>query len=109
MDFKVSGRRGSRGQKKSNPKVSSAAKGRKRHPCPILPDHSFEIYMSSNDPAPTATAPAPTPAIKYYTTFQNTVADVLASRDGWREVSDDDPHGWDFVWADRDWYVHSTR
>ena len=38
--------------------------------------------------------------IKYYCTFQNTVADVLAAR-GWDEV--DDETGWDFVWADRDW------
>ncbi len=38
--------------------------------------------------------------IKYFTTFTNTIADVLASR-GWREVEERDD--WDFVWADREW------
>lgn len=38
--------------------------------------------------------------VKYFCTFQNTVADVLAAR-GWEEVDDDNT--WDFVWADRDW------
>lgn len=50
-----------------------------------------------------ANSTPPTTTIKYYTTFQNTVADVLASREGWKAVAEDDPHGWDFVWADRDW------
>lgn len=45
-------------------------------------------------------------AIRYYTTFQNTVADVLAAR-GWEEV-DDDSTGWDFVWADREWVYSGT-
>lgn len=39
--------------------------------------------------------------IKYFCTFNNTIADVLASR-GWRET-EDDREDWDFVWADRDW------
>ena len=39
--------------------------------------------------------------IKYFCTFSNTIADVLASR-GWREA-EDDREDWDFVWADRDW------
>lgn len=39
-------------------------------------------------------------AIRYVCTFQNTIADVLASR-GWREVDDD--MEFDFVWADREW------
>ena len=43
---------------------------------------------------------APRSGIKYFCTFQNTVADVLAAR-GWEEVDDDNT--WDFVWADRDW------
>lgn len=38
--------------------------------------------------------------IKYFCTFQNTVADVLAAR-GWEEVKDES--AWDFVWADREW------
>ena len=38
--------------------------------------------------------------IRYYTTFNNTIADVLASR-GWKEVEEDGE--WDFVWADREW------
>ena len=38
--------------------------------------------------------------IKYYCTFQNTIADVLAVR-GWQEVNDE--YNWDFVWADREW------
>lgn len=38
--------------------------------------------------------------IRYYTTFTNTIADVLASR-GWKEVAEDEE--WDFVWADREW------
>lgn len=38
--------------------------------------------------------------IKYYCTFQNTIADVLAAR-GWNEV--DSEVDWDFVWADREW------
>ena len=38
--------------------------------------------------------------IKYFTTFQNTIADVLASR-GWQEVREGED--FDFVWADRDW------
>jgi tubulin polyglutamylase TTLL9 len=42
--------------------------------------------------------------IKYFCTFQNTIADVLATR-GWQEV--DEEYGWDFVWADRDW-VHQA-
>jgi tubulin polyglutamylase TTLL9 len=40
--------------------------------------------------------------IRYYCTFQNTVADVLAAR-GWEEVDDESQSSWDFVWADRDW------
>lgn len=39
-------------------------------------------------------------SVKYYCTFQNTVADVLAAR-GWEEVEDENT--WDFVWADREW------
>ena len=39
-------------------------------------------------------------SIKYYCTFQNTVADVLSAR-GWEEVEDEKT--WDFVWADREW------
>lgn len=42
--------------------------------------------------------------IRYYTTFSNTIADVLASR-GWKEVGEDEE--WDFVWADREW-IYST-
>jgi tubulin polyglutamylase TTLL9 len=38
--------------------------------------------------------------IRYYCSFTNTVADVLASR-GWKEVGESDE--WDFVWADREW------
>eukprot|EP01033_Poteriospumella_lacustris_P014728 gene14729-10536_t len=38
--------------------------------------------------------------IRYYTTFTNTIADVLAAR-GWKEVGEDEE--WDFVWADREW------
>lgn len=38
--------------------------------------------------------------IRYFTNFQNTIADVLASR-GWLQV--DDSEQWDFVWADREW------
>lgn len=43
---------------------------------------------------------APHP-IRYYCTFINTIADVLASR-GWQEVENEDD-AWDFVWADREW------
>lgn len=42
--------------------------------------------------------------IRYFCTFQNTIADVLAAR-GWKEVSED--LEWDFVWADREW-IYST-
>lgn len=42
--------------------------------------------------------------IRYYTTFTNTIADVLASR-GWKEVGEDEE--WDFVWADREW-IYAT-
>lgn len=42
--------------------------------------------------------------IKYFCTFQNTVADVLANR-GWREVEEHED--WDFVWADREW-IYAT-
>ncbi|CAE7694835.1 TTLL9, partial [Symbiodinium microadriaticum] len=38
--------------------------------------------------------------VKYFTTFSNTIYDVLSSR-GWKEVEADDD--WDFVWADREW------
>ena len=38
--------------------------------------------------------------VRYFTTFQNTIADVLASR-GWQEVREGEE--FDFVWADRDW------
>jgi tubulin polyglutamylase TTLL9 len=38
--------------------------------------------------------------LKYFTTFTNTIADVLANR-GWRQVGSDEE--WDFVWADREW------
>jgi tubulin polyglutamylase TTLL9 len=38
--------------------------------------------------------------LKYFTTFTNTIADVLAGR-GWKQVSSDEE--WDFVWADREW------
>ncbi len=38
--------------------------------------------------------------IKYYCSFTNTIADVLANR-GWKEVAEDE--AWDFVWADREW------
>jgi tubulin polyglutamylase TTLL9 len=38
--------------------------------------------------------------IRYYCSFTNTVADVLAGR-GWKEVTEHDE--WDFVWADREW------
>lgn len=37
--------------------------------------------------------------IKYYCTFSNTIADVLATR-GWQEI--DEEYGWDFVWSDRE-------
>eukprot|EP01038_Epipyxis_sp_PR26KG_P007644 gene7644-10404_t len=40
------------------------------------------------------------PVIRYYCSFQNTIADVLAAR-GWKEV--DENEQWDFVWADREW------
>tara|TARA_A100001015_G_scaffold319072_1_gene440858 strand:- start:36 stop:467 length:432 start_codon:yes stop_codon:yes gene_type:complete len=43
--------------------------------------------------------------IRYYCTFRNTIADVLASR-GWREV-DDEREAWDFVWAERDWVYNA--
>ena len=43
--------------------------------------------------------------IRYYCTFRNTIADVLASR-GWREV-DDEKEDWDFVWAERDWVYNA--
>ena len=39
-----------------------------------------------------------TKLIRYYTSFTNTIADVLASR-GWKEVGEESE--WDFVWADR--------
>lgn len=38
--------------------------------------------------------------IKYYCSFSNTIADVLANR-GWQEVAEDE--GWDFTWSDREW------
>mmetsp|Transcript_12148 Transcript_12148/g.18348 ORF Transcript_12148/g.18348 Transcript_12148/m.18348 type:complete len:420 (-) Transcript_12148:183-1442(-) len=38
--------------------------------------------------------------IKFFTSFSNTIYDVLASR-GWQEVDGDED--WDFVWADREW------
>eukprot|EP01039_Chlorochromonas_danica_P003550 gene3550-3887_t len=38
--------------------------------------------------------------VRYFTTFTNTIADVLASR-GWKEVGEEEE--WDFVWADREW------
>jgi hypothetical protein len=38
--------------------------------------------------------------VKYYTTFSNTIADVLGAR-GWKEVGEHDD--WDFVWGDREW------
>ena len=38
--------------------------------------------------------------VRYFTTFTNTIADVLASR-GWKEVGEHED--WDFVWADREW------
>jgi tubulin polyglutamylase TTLL9 len=41
-----------------------------------------------------------TRAVRYYCSFTNTIADVLASR-GWKEVGEDEE--WDFVWADREW------
>ena len=37
--------------------------------------------------------------VKYYCTFQNTIADVLATR-GWQEVKDE--YDWDFIWGDRE-------
>lgn len=40
------------------------------------------------------------PIIRYYTSFTNTIADVLASR-GWKEVGEHEE--WDFVWSDREW------
>ncbi|RYH27456.1 hypothetical protein EON65_13365 [archaeon] len=43
-------------------------------------------------------------AVRYFTTFTNTIADVLAAR-GWKEVGDHDD--WDFVWADREW-IYAT-
>lgn len=42
--------------------------------------------------------------IKYYTTFSNTIYDVLANR-GWKEVRSESD--WDFVWADREWVYAS--
>ena len=48
---------------------------------------------------------ANTNIIRYYCTFRNTIADVLASR-GWREV-DDERDDWDFVWAERDWVYNA--
>jgi tubulin polyglutamylase TTLL9 len=47
-----------------------------------------------------AKQPARSSVVRYYTTFNNTIADVLAAR-GWREVGEDEE--WDFVWADREW------
>ena len=38
--------------------------------------------------------------IKYYTTFSNTIYDVLSSR-SWKEVRSESD--WDIVWADREW------
>jgi tubulin polyglutamylase TTLL9 len=38
--------------------------------------------------------------IKFYTTFSNTIYDVLSSRN-WKEVRSESD--WDIVWADRDW------
>lgn len=38
--------------------------------------------------------------IRYFSTFRNTVDDVLASR-GWQEVEEGDE--FDIVWADREW------
>jgi len=40
------------------------------------------------------------PTVRYFTTFQNTIFDVLASR-GWQQVEEGDE--FDFVWADREW------
>lgn len=37
--------------------------------------------------------------IRYYCSFSNTIADVLAGRN-WERVNEDD--SWDFIWADRD-------
>ena len=38
--------------------------------------------------------------IRYFSTFRNTVDDVLAAR-GWQEVEEGDE--FDIVWADREW------
>jgi tubulin polyglutamylase TTLL9 len=42
--------------------------------------------------------------VRYFTTFQNTIADVLASR-GWQEVREGEE--FDFVWADREWVYNA--
>jgi tubulin polyglutamylase TTLL9 len=44
--------------------------------------------------------------IKYFCTFQNTIADVLASRE-WQCVQENED--WDFVWADRDWVYNALN
>ena len=38
--------------------------------------------------------------IRYFSTFRNTIDDVLAAR-GWQEV--DEGEEFDIVWADREW------
>lgn len=43
-------------------------------------------------------------AIRFYCSFQNTIADVLRNR-GWVEVSEGEE--FDFAWADRDW-IYNT-
>ena len=48
-------------------------------------------------------ATGPGEVIKYYCSFNNTIADVLANR-GWKEVAEDE--GWDFIWSDRE-YIYS--
>lgn len=42
--------------------------------------------------------------VRYYTSFQNTIAAVLSER-GWIEVGEND--SWDITWCDREW-TYST-
>lgn len=80
------------GKKSKKATASSSSSGRRQNPA--LQSHGL-------GGAVTSIAPSVRPrTIRYFTTFTNTIADVLASR-GWKEVGEHDE--WDFVWADREW------
>ncbi len=78
--------------KKSKKPIASATVGGRRHN-PTLASHG----LGGATTIPPSIRPR---TIRYFTTFTNTIADVLASR-GWKEVGEHDE--WDFVWADREW------